>query len=187
MAEQGEAEGNGNHSNNQRHGRRVIHFYLHIRLHRRRRCQPTSKNDAWDLWGPAAVRSINGNYYLAARIDDATCETKLYFQEKKSQTFESYKKDEAYIQTQTGNQIKVVRSDQGGEFLSKKFIDHQDTCGTVHQLTVHDSPPQNGIAERGMRTRTEQAHALLIQLGLPRFLWEEPMKHTTWLQNRTPA
>src|ERR1700684_4731186 len=56
----------------------------------------------WDLWGPAAVKSINGNYYLAARIDDATHETKLYFQEKKSQTFKSYKKDEAYIQTQTG-------------------------------------------------------------------------------------
>jgi hypothetical protein len=141
----------------------------------------------WDLWGPAAVRSINGNYYLAARIDDATRETKLYFQEKKSQTFESYKKDEAYIQTQTGNQIKVVRSDRGGEFLSKKFIDHQDTRGTVRQLTVHDSPPQNGIAERGMRTRTERARALLIQSGLPRFLWEEAMKHTTWLQNRTPA
>ena len=62
----------------------------------------------WDLWGQ---KSINGNHYLAARIDDTTCETKLYFQEKKSQTFESYKKDEAYIETQTGNWIKVVRSD----------------------------------------------------------------------------
>ena len=84
-----------------------------------------------DLWGPAAVKSINGNYYLAAWIDDTTRETKLYFQEKKSQTFESYKKDEAYIQTQTRNQIKVVRSDRGGEFLSKKFIDYQDSVGTV--------------------------------------------------------
>ena len=44
-----------------------------------------------DLWGPAAVRSINGNYYLGARINDTTHETKLYFQEKKSQTFKSYK------------------------------------------------------------------------------------------------
>ena len=85
----------------------------------------------WDLWGPAAVKSINGNHYLAARIDDATHETKLYFQEKKSQTFESYKKDEAYIETQTGNQITVVRSDRGGEFQTKKFTDYQDMHGTV--------------------------------------------------------
>ena len=76
----------------------------------------------WDLWGPAAVRSINGNYYLAARIDDATHETKLYFQEKKSQTFESYKKDEAYIQTQTGNQIKVVHSIKGESFYLKNSL-----------------------------------------------------------------
>ena len=111
----------------------------------------------WDLWGPASVRSLNGNSYVAARIDDATHETMLYFQDKKSETFKSYKKDEAYIKTQTGNQIKVVRSDQGGEFLGKEIKDHQDQNGTVREYTVHDSPPQNGVAERGMRTRAERA------------------------------
>ena len=65
----------------------------------------------WDLWGPASVKSLNGHFYVAARIDNATCETKLYFQEKKSKTLQSYKKDEAYIETQTGNRIKTVRSD----------------------------------------------------------------------------
>ena len=65
----------------------------------------------WDLWGPATVKSLNGHFYVAARIDDATRETKLYFQDKKSQTIDSYKLDEAYIETQTGNRIKVVRSD----------------------------------------------------------------------------
>ena len=48
---------------------------------------------------------------------------------------------------------------------------------------VHDSPPQNGVAERGMRTRAERAQALLLSSGLPCFLWEEAMKHSTWLQN----
>jgi hypothetical protein len=37
----------------------------------------------WDLWGPASIKSLNGHYYMAARIDDATRQTKLYFQEKK--------------------------------------------------------------------------------------------------------
>lgn len=71
----------------------------------------------WDLWGPASVKSITGHHYVAARIDDATRQTKLYFLEKKSQTFDSYKKDEAFIETQTGNRIKACRSDRGGEFL----------------------------------------------------------------------
>lgn len=141
----------------------------------------------WDLWGPATVKSLNGHFYVAARIDDATRETKLYFQEKKSQTFESYKKDEAFIRTQTRNQIKVVHSNQGGEFQSTQMISHQDQQGTVREFTVHDSPPQNGVAKRGMRTRAERARALLITLGLPQFLWEEAMKHAMWLQNQTPA
>src|SRR5882762_1282926 len=45
----------------------------------------------WDLWGPALVRSLSGNYYVAARTDDHTRENKLYFQPKKSDTFKSYK------------------------------------------------------------------------------------------------
>ena|ERR1700679_3419063 len=86
----------------------------------------------------------------------------LYFQNKKSETFESYKKDEALINTQSGNRIKIVRSDRGGEFQSKEMVQHQDRKGTIREFTVHDSPPQNGTAERGMRTRAERARALLI-------------------------
>ena len=151
------------------------------------RAQKYGERVHWDLWGPASVKSLNGHSYVAARIDDATRETILYFQDKKSETFKSYKRDEAYIHTQTGNQIKVVCSDRGGEFLSKEIVQYQDQKGTVRELSVHDSPPQNGVAERGMRTRAERARALLLASGLPRFLWEEAMKHTTWLQNRTPA
>ena len=33
----------------------------------------------WDLWRPALVRSLSGNSYVAVHIDDATCETVLYF------------------------------------------------------------------------------------------------------------
>ena len=85
----------------------------------------------WDLWGPARVKILNGHYYVAAHLDDAIRETKLYFQEKKSETIWSYKQDEALIKTQTGNQIKVVHSDQGGEFMSDEIINYQNSKGTI--------------------------------------------------------
>ena len=141
----------------------------------------------WDLWGPASVRSLSRNSYVAARIDDATCKTVLYFQAKKSQTIDSYKCDEALIETQTRNRIKVACSNRGGEFLSDDLTWHQDMRGTKCELTVHNSPQQNGVAERGMRTHAECTRALLLASGLPRFLWEEAMKHAMWLQNCTPA
>ena len=141
----------------------------------------------WDLWGPASVQSLSGNSYMAACIDDATCKTVLYFQAKKSQTINSYKCDEALIKTQTGNHIKVACSDWRGEFLSNDLTWHQDMRGTKCELTVHDLPQQNGVAEHRMHTCTEHTQALLLTSGLPQFLWEEAMKHATWLQNYTPA
>ena len=63
---------------------------------------------------------------------------------------------------------------------------YQDSKGTVCKLTVHDSPPQNGISECGMQTQAELARALLIASGLTRFLWEEAMKHVAWIKNRSP-
>jgi hypothetical protein len=44
----------------------------------------------WNLWGLASVQCLNGNTYLAARINDTTREMMLYFQKKKSETIESY-------------------------------------------------------------------------------------------------
>ena len=67
------------------------------------------------------------------------------------------------------------------------MINHQDQKGTKRELTVHNSPPQNGVSERSMRTRAEQAHALLLASGLPNFLWEEAMKHLAWLQDHILA
>jgi len=65
----------------------------------------------WDLWGPAAVQAIDGSSYCAARIDDATREMKLFFLKKKSETEAAYKKDEAYLENQTGRHIKYMRCD----------------------------------------------------------------------------
>jgi len=84
----------------------------------------------WDLWGPASVKSINGHHYVAAQIDDATRQTKLYFQEKKSDTYQSYIVDEALIKTQSGNCIKSCCSDRGGEFMADKLTKNQDLKGT---------------------------------------------------------
>ena len=67
--------------------------------------------------------------------------------------------------------------------MSDEFIKHQDARGTIRELTIHNSPQQNGVAERGMCTQAEQACALLILSVLPHFLWEEAMRDTTWLQN----
>jgi hypothetical protein len=75
--------------------------------------------------GTAMVKSLGGKSY-ACRTDDHSREVEIYFLAKKSETFETYKKDEAMINTQhaDGAKIKSTRCDRGGEFLSNKFTAH---------------------------------------------------------------
>ena len=107
----------------------------------------------WDLWGPAAVKSLNGKSYVAAVWkDDGTHEVKIYFLTKKSETFDTSLKDKAWILNHGGSSIQYMWCDHGGEFTSKKFDEHLDRKGTQWELTMHDLPPQNGVSEHGMCT-----------------------------------
>ena len=59
-----------------------------------------------------------------------------------------YKEYEAWMLTQHSKLIKVLQSDRGGEYLSKDFDSHLKVNGTIRSLTVHDTPKENGVAER---------------------------------------
>jgi hypothetical protein len=54
-----------------------------------RRATQFGERTHWDLWGPAAVRSVGGKHYAAFRKDDYSRETQVYFLAKKSDTFEA--------------------------------------------------------------------------------------------------
>lgn len=53
-----------------------------------------------------------------------------------SQAIECYRKFVNLAQTHTGRKIKVLRSDRGGEYLSKPFGSDMDNNGVEHQLTT---------------------------------------------------
>ena len=104
----------------------------------------------WDLWGPVSVKSLGGKSYAAVRKDDTTHMVKPYFLAKNSETFSHYKEDEAWILNHGGKATSYARFNCGGEFLSNEFAQHLKQRGTQRELTIHDSPPQNGVSERNM-------------------------------------
>ena len=56
------------------------------------------------------------------------------------------------VERSTGRKLKVLRSDNGGEYTSGEFVEHLMSEGIRHELTVPKSPQQNGVAERLNRT-----------------------------------
>jgi hypothetical protein len=100
-----------------------------------------------DVWGPAAIELLGRKKYAVTYQDLYSWEEKAYYLQHKSETFNSYKKYEAWAKIQRNTTIKIFRSDRGGEFTSNEFSEHLENAGTVRHLTVHDFPASNGIAE----------------------------------------
>ena len=71
--------------------------------------------------------------------------------------------------------------------MSREFERHLKDNGTVHMKTVHDSPQQNGAAERKNRVLLELARAMHFAAGLPWRLWSEAVNHAAWVINHTPT
>ena len=109
-----------------------------------------------DLWGPAQTVSIGGCSYYMSFIDDYSRETQIIFLKQKSEALGAFKQYEARLTRQhDGTKIKTLRSDRGGEYLSAEFDEYLKAQGIKRELTVHDSPQQNGVAERLNRTLVE--------------------------------
>ena len=138
-----------------------------------------------DVWGPASVRAIGGDQYSVTWIDGSTRYGVVEGMRAKSETFKEYKAYEAWLRVQLNKAIKNLQSDRGGEYIGNEFSEYLRQQGTARLLTVHDSPPSNGIAERCNGVLVAHARALLLDSGLPKFLWKEAVKYAMWVRNRT--
>ncbi|GKF97060.1 retrovirus-related pol polyprotein from transposon TNT 1-94, partial [Tanacetum coccineum] len=65
------------------------------------------------------------------------------------------------VEKQSGKDLKVLRTDHEGEFLSKEFVAFCDDHGIKRELTAPYSPEQNGVAERKNRTVVEMTRSML--------------------------
>ena len=127
-----------------------------------------------DLWGPSTITTRQGRRYFVTFTDNVTRYTITYPLRSKDEALEAYKSFEAWATTQHHcKAIKVLRSDRGGEFLSKEFDQHLKESGMAGKLTTHNTPQLNGIAERLNRTLLERIRVFTHSSGLPKSLWGE--------------
>ena len=83
----------------------------------------------------------------------------------------------------TGEVVRL-RSDNGGEYLSKEYKDLLLKHAIKHERSAPYSPHQNGTAERGWRTLFDMGRSLLADSGLPKFLWAYSIMAATHIRNR---
>jgi hypothetical protein len=139
-----------------------------------------------DLCGPMSSASLTGSLYYVVFIDDFSRKSWIFFMKTKGQVFSRFQEFKALVENQTGKKIRVLRSDNGGEYTSKDFMDFCAGEGIRRELIVPYNPQQNGVVERKNRAIVGAARALLHDQGLPLFLWAEACYTAVYLQNRSP-
>ena len=106
---------------------------------------------------------------------------------EKSKVLKKFKEFEAEVTNDKGKRIKALRTDDGGEYVSKEFTEYPKMKGIRHQRTVPYSPQQNGVSERLNRTIVEMARAMLAQAIVTRPLWGEALNIAVYIKNRIPT
>ena len=140
-----------------------------------------------DVLGPFEVSSVGGSKYVITFIDDHSNWVVEYTMRHKSEALDRFKQYKQYAETHTNRKLKVLRSDNGGEYLSNKFKQYLLDNGIHHELTVAYTPQQNGVAERMNRTLTDLVRSMLYQKNMEKKFWAEALATAVYSRNRVTS
>jgi transposase InsO family protein len=130
------------------------------------------------------LSSMSGYVYYVSFIDDYSRKTWLYFLKSKDEVFNKLKEFKALIENLSKRKIKILRSDNRGEYTSKEFMNFYKDVGIKRELTTPYNPQQNGVAERKNITIMESVKSMIHDQDLPMCLWEEATMTIVYVQNR---
>lgn len=140
-----------------------------------------------DICGPMETISVGGSRYFLLCIDDYSRMSFVYFLKNKDQALDSFKNFKSLVENQTKTKVKILRTDNGGEFCGREFESFLSKNGIIHQKTNPYTPAQNGMAERFNRTMVEKARCLLFDANLEKKFWAEAVNTAVYLRNRSVA
>lgn len=140
-----------------------------------------------DLCGPITPPSNSHKRYLISFIDDFSRKTWIYFVLEKSEAFHTFKEFKVFVEKQTGNFIKCLRTDRGGEYNSTEFKEYCKEHGIKRQLTTAYTPQQNGVAEHKNRTIMNMVRAVLSEKEVPKSFWPDAVQWANHVLNRSPT
>jgi hypothetical protein len=110
-----------------------------------------------------------------------------YFLKTKDEVKIIFQEFKAMVENQTGHSIKVLRTDNGTEYVNREMDVLLRTSGIRHQNTVPHTPEQNGVAERANRTIMEKSRCMIQDSKLGVKFWEEAVNTAIYFKNRSPT
>jgi transposase InsO family protein len=88
------------------------------------------------------------------------------------------------VENEMDSRIKCLRSDNGGEFTSKEFMDYCSNHGIKRLFSIARTPQQNGVFERKNMTVQEMARTMIMDSKLTDIFWTQAVHTTIHIQNK---
>ncbi|KAL0641711.1 hypothetical protein Bca4012_102729 [Brassica carinata] len=139
-----------------------------------------------DVW-TAPCMSRDCHKYFVTFIDEKSKYTWLTLLPSKDRVLEAFMNFQAYVSNQYNATVKVLRSDNGGEYISNAFKSHLAKHGIVHQTSCPYTPQQNGVAERKNRHLMEVARSMMFHENVQKRFWGDAVQTACYLINRVPT
>ena len=140
-----------------------------------------------DICGPVETLSLGKPQYFVLFTDEYMRYTTGYFMQYKSETFDYFLKFKAEAEKTTVKKIQSLRSDGGGEYQVKEFLDYLWLNGIRSECTIPYIPQENGIAERQNCTLMNKVLSMMSSVEAPKTFWVLPCETAIYLRNCSPA
>ena len=139
-----------------------------------------------DVW-TAPCLSRDSFKYFVTFIDEKSKYTWITLIQTKDRVLEAFKNFHNYVTNHYNAKIKILRSDNGGEYTGQAFKQHLAQHGILHQTSCPYTPQQNGVAERKNRHLMEVARSMMFQANVPKRFWSDAVATSCYLINRIPT
>lgn len=137
-----------------------------------------------DVCGPMETKTFGKSQYFVTFIDDHSRKIFIYLMKNKYEVIDKFKEFKEMVENQLERKIKILRSDNGTEYLNNEFKRYCIENGIKHQTSNVYTPQQNGLAERANRTIVERAKCMLFDAKLPKIYWGEAVNTAVHVINR---
>jgi histone deacetylase 1/2 len=139
-----------------------------------------------DLW-TSPIASVTGYKYYLIILDDCSHYSWTFPLRLKSDTFPTLSNFFSYVNTQFGTSIKTVQCDNGREFDNSTTRFFLLTHGATIRMSCPHTSPQNGHAERIIRSTNNIMCSLMFQASILGSYWVEALHTATYLLNCHPT
>ncbi|SDA03654.1 BZ3500_MvSof-1268-A1-R1_C135g00730 [Microbotryum saponariae] len=127
--------------------------------------------------------SLTGKRYLVTFLDDHSRKLWAYAIDHKSDVFPTFQTWLAEVELETNARLRILRTDNGGEYRSNAFTEFCKSKGIRRQYSIPYTPQQNGRAERVNLSIVEGVLALLADARLPATFWDEAAAYFVYCKN----